>query len=294
MIVVLSDEVGDRYSVNANEIKAITEAAKLSGNRVFYIPRTFDECGTAENALAYAPEFETPVPGIWIGFIPALERYTAIYDAAAKKGIKLINTPHQHQIAMEFDQFYPHLEGLTPKSIILNSPDDLPRIEAELGYPVFVKGSVKSNKDKGWGAVTAQNRDELKQRIETILLNAHRSRGKAIIRQIVPIRHTRMAPDGFPVGREYRIFLYKTKVLAYSFYWDEFSDSEPLNQADKETMLQIAIEAACRVDVSYISVDTGQLESGEWIVIEIGDGQFSGLSHIPPLELWSKIKNLEW
>lgn len=41
----------------------------------------------------------------------------------------------------------------------------------------------------------------------------------------------------------------------------------------------------------YPSVDVGQLDTGDWIVIEIGDGQFSGLSQIPVLNLWSKIKD---
>jgi hypothetical protein len=38
-------------------------------------------------------------------------------------------------------------------------------------------------------------------------------------------------------------------------------------------------------------VDIGQLETGDWIVIEVGDAQFCGLSHVPVLELWSKIKD---
>jgi len=39
-------------------------------------------------------------------------------------------------------------------------------------------------------------------------------------------------------------------------------------------------------------VDVGQLESGEWIVIEVGDGQFAGLSQVSVLELWSKLKDI--
>jgi hypothetical protein len=39
-------------------------------------------------------------------------------------------------------------------------------------------------------------------------------------------------------------------------------------------------------------LDVGQLETGEWIIIECGDAQCAGLSKIPVLELWGKIKDI--
>jgi hypothetical protein len=54
----------------------------------------------------------------------------------------------------------------------------------------------------------------------------------------------------------------------------------------------LAIEAARRVGTPFIAVDVGQLENGDWIVIEISDGQFAGLSHVTVLELWSKLADL--
>jgi hypothetical protein len=39
-------------------------------------------------------------------------------------------------------------------------------------------------------------------------------------------------------------------------------------------------------------VDIGQLENGTWMVIEVSDGQFAGLSHITSLELWGKLKDI--
>ena len=34
----------------------------------------------------------------------------------------------------------------------------------------------------------------------------------------------------------------------------------------------------------------GQLETGEWIVVEIGDGQFAGLSQVSGLKLWNALR----
>ncbi len=44
-------------------------------------------------------------------------------------------------------------------------------------------------------------------------------------------------------------------------------------------------EAATRVGTPYVAVDVGQVESGEWIVVEAGDAQFSGVSQTPLLPL---------
>ena len=59
----------------------------MFGCRIHPIPLDFAVCETAENALAWLPEFDPPVAGHWAGYIPAPERYEAIYRAAAAKGV---------------------------------------------------------------------------------------------------------------------------------------------------------------------------------------------------------------
>jgi hypothetical protein len=57
-------------------------------------------------------------------------------------------------------------------------------------------------------------------------------------------------------------------------------------------MVDLAREAARRLEVPYVAVDVGQLEGGSWIVIETGDPQFSGVSTIPLLRLWHIISSI--
>lgn len=291
MLVVLGEESTRHSSVNAQETRIILEAARIFGCRVYMMPSDFSECETADNALAYIPEFEPPVLGIWVGYIPPVERYTAIYAAALRKGIKLINSPTQHQTAMEFDRFYPLLGDITPKSAILESLVELDRIPNTLNFPVFVKGAVKSNKEQGFKAVVAQNMDELKNIAEHVLANTYRSRGKVIVREFIPLRQISESPDDFPISREYRVFVYKDEIVAYSFYWDEFEDIELLATNDRQAIFTLALETAARTKIPFVAVDVAQTATGDWIVIEIGDAQFCGLSQVPVLELWGKIKD---
>lgn len=161
-------------------------------------------------------------------YIPELERYQAIYEAALAKGIKLLNTPLEHQIALEFDLFYPHLKGLTPDSVVITSTNECIEAGKLLGFPVFVKGTVQSMKIQGWKSCVANNQDELISLAELLLKLKDRSRGKVIVRKLMKLRHQRLAPNGFPVGREFRCFIYNQQLLKYGYYWDWQDDLSKL------------------------------------------------------------------
>jgi hypothetical protein len=293
MVVVLSEEsFVDPNTINGRELHSIVEAARMFGCRIFPIPVNFDECETAENALAYLPEFDAPVVGIWAGYIPSVERYAAIFDAAAAKGVYLINTPSQHQTAMEFDKFYGPLGELTLDSVIVSNLDDLKIIEARLEFPIFVRGAVKSNKDQGWSACVARDRDELAVIAKMLLARESRARGKIIARRLVKFRTVATDGQSFPISREYRSFIYRDAMLAYGFYWDEYRDAVALTAAEEEIIRALSVEAVRRLGTPFVAVDVGQLENGDWIVIEVSDGQFAGLSHVPVLGLWSKLASI--
>ena len=99
MLVVLSEATNEKSSRNQRELAEITEAARLFGCRVYTIPPNFDECKTAENALAYVPEFDSPVACVWVGFIPELERYQAIYAQLAGGTIQRMPSSSLAQLA---------------------------------------------------------------------------------------------------------------------------------------------------------------------------------------------------
>lgn len=293
MLIVLSEaSFYDRTSLNARELHTLTEAARLFGCRIYPLPPDFSVCETAENALAYVPHFGTPIPGVWIGYIPTVERYQAVYEAARAKGVLLVNSPEQYQTAMEFDHFYPLLTGLTLESLVLHSLEECATVEGHIGYPVFVKGAVKSNKERGWSACVAENESELRTIAASLLAREGRSRGRIIVRRLAALRTVGAEGGNFPLGREYRVFLYQQGVLAVGFYWEGYADTFAFTAEDERAVRELAQEASQRVGTPLLAVDVGQLETGEWIVIEVGDAQFTGLSQVSALELWGKISQL--
>ena len=279
-------------SASAQDLRQATEAARLVGCQVYHIPQDFSQCETAENALAYVPTQEAVTPAVWVGYIPTPERYAAIYEAALGKRIVLVNAPEQHLRAQEFDRAYPFLKGLTPDSLTLTGISQCEEAVARLALPLFVKGAVQSRKSRGWRACVAENLEELRTLCAHLLSLDNRSRGRIIARQLVSFRHSRISAEGFPLGREYRIFVYHEAVLGYGYYWEGDDPLKSLSPEDEARVLNLARLGAERLGVPYVAVDVGQLEDGAWTIVEAGDAQFSGVSQTPLLPLWHALSRL--
>jgi len=277
---------------SSQDLHASTEAARITGCRVYYIPQDFTGIDSAADALAHIPDQAVETPGIWIGYIPTPEHYEAIYHAALDKGIRLLNTPEQHLRAQEFDRAYARLEGLTPRSAIVTDPDQCEAAVSLLGLPVFVKGIVQSRKARGWKACVADSLPELQALTSQYLSLEDRTRGRVAVRELARLRFVNKTALGFPIGREFRVFMHGSQVLGHGYYWDGGDPLSKLTVQEEGDVLALAAEAAQRMDVPFLAVDVGQLDDGRWIVIETGDAQFSGVSRMPMLALWHKISEI--
>ena len=78
-------------------------------------------------------------------------------------------------------------------------------------------------------------------------------------------------------------------TVGLGFYWEGDDELAPLDPSERDQVTRLALEAFHRLGVPYLTVDTGQTQQGDWIVIEVGDGQFSGLSQIPVHQLWTRL-----
>jgi hypothetical protein len=204
-----------------------------------------------------------------------------------------VNSPEQHLVAQEFDRAYPLLHGLTPESLTLTNQSEWATALDKPGLPAFVRGSVRSGKAAGLKACVAQTPSDLQALIDQFFKLEYRSRGKVIVRELVSLKHHRFSDEGFPLGREYRVFAYKGKILAYGYYWEGEDPLKALTPSEEKSVIDLASEIARRLGVPFLAVDVGQLVSGEWIAIEVNDAQFAGTCQVPLLNLWNAILSVE-
>ena len=125
------------------DIVGQTKAALDAGIEVAFIPlgRTLEEDEDPVQALAHQANL---TDALWIGLIPSRERYEAVFRGALAKNVRLVNDTQTHLRITEFDRWYPLLEGLTPRSYVVRSVDEVDAALAQVGLPTFIKGAVLS------------------------------------------------------------------------------------------------------------------------------------------------------
>jgi hypothetical protein len=267
--------------ISSGDTVGCTRAALALGLPVHFLPAA-TSLGPEDDVLGALAPVEQPGPAVWLGYIPTPERYAQVYEAARERGLHLLNDPEAHLRALEFPRAWPHLRGLTPESRVIDSPEQVDEALAALGLPVFIKGTVLSRKSYGWKACVAETPGEARTLVEKLLRTTRFSREHVVLRRFVPLRRTGESLEGFPCAREYRLFLLRGEVVAEGYYWPFGDPFGPLTAEELEQVRGLAREAARRLSVPLLAVDVAQAEDGSWLIIEVGDPQFAGLSHISP------------
>lgn len=279
--VPLSDE-GD-------DILASTRAALAAGFDLVSLPPALLRADEVAPALAEVPPHPTLEPAIWIGTIPDESVYRAVYQRLLQRNIQLLNDPEAHLEIFEFDRAYLKIADLTARSRVISDLSGLDEAIRDVGLPAFIKGSLLSRKHSGWRACVADNVDDLRRLAATLLRQRYFSRGRVIVRELLPLRRFTVPASDFPVGREFRVFLLHGEPLAHGYYWPYVGDWATLSPAEEAEVLGLARTAARRFAAPLVALDIGQLEDLTWRVIETGDPQFSGLSFIDPRVLWRNL-----
>jgi hypothetical protein len=62
-----------------------------------------------------------------------------------------------------------------------------------------------------------------------------------------------------------------------------------LSADEEQAMCALALEAARRLEVPFVSIDVAQKKDGSFVVVEPGDPQFSGPSMMPLAPLWRRL-----
>ena len=109
-----------------------------------------------------------------------------------------------------------------------------------------------------------------------------------VIREFIPLNDlTIHSKSGMPLKQEYRLFCFQGHLLGCYNYWEEGSynieDSIPVSQFE---------QLAKRVQSNFFSMDIAKTKTGEWIVIELGDGQVAGIPDtVGRMDFYSQLKS---
>ena len=261
------------------EVEAAREAA-LPFETINFERLTRDE--NAELAARRIRAREWPELAVYRGWMLNSSAYERLYQTLLERNLILINTPTQYRHCHYLPESYEVIKARTPQTIWLPLPDCLDENKVASALKVFgdkpliLKDYVKSRKHEWHEACfipSASDRAAVERVVArfTELQGADIS-GGLVFREFVKLRQIGAhAGSGMPLSREFRLFFYQGRVLHASNYWaqDETGGDTP--------PLAVFERIAARVGSAFFTMDVAQLESGAWIIIELGDGQVAGL-----------------
>jgi len=287
--MILVSQAPNPLPDDGDDIIASTRHALANGFEILNLPTSLMHVHEVAPALAEVAPHATTRPAIWIGTIPEEPIYRAVHDELRRRNIELLNDPEAHLDVFEFDRAYPRISDLTAPSVVIDDPSQLAAAIAQVGLPAFIKGALLSRKHSGWRACVADTLEDAELLTKKLLRQRYLSRGRVIVRTLLPLRRFTVPASEFPIGREFRVFLLRGEPLAYGYYWPYTGDWAALTPAEEFDLLTLARTAAARFTTPLIALDIGQLEDLTWRIIETGDPQFSGLSFIDPRVLWRRL-----
>jgi hypothetical protein len=212
----------------------------------------------------------------------ALPFYRELEQDLANHNSQLINSYQQHSWIANFD-YYHELKEFTPESWF-----DYDFYHCQHPGPFVVKGKTNSRKFRWNEMMFAATKAEALRIAGELLVDGVIGEQGVIYREYVPLKTYEIGLNGLPFTDEYRFFFYKETMLAHGYYWSIAKDVNLVAPADCILFAQTIAEIVAKF-VNFFVLDIAQTESGEWILIEVNDGQMSGLSEVNPNELYQKL-----
>ena len=217
----------------------------------------------------------------------ALPYYEELERDVSILGGSLINSRLQHNYVANFWNWYEDLEEFTPKSY--GSLQDLSSVDG----PFVLKGCTNSRKHR-WNTHMFA-----KSYVDAVSVSCNLMDDPFIGEQgIVFRKYEKLASYGvginnLPISKEFRLFVFNGEVIAKGFYWANQPEIiEQYNPNADEIPINFIDAIINRVGnkINFYVIDIAQKASGEWIVIELNDGQMSGLSCIDPIEFYKTLR----
>lgn len=222
----------------------------------------------SDNILRLYPHLIKGNKCIYRGWMLKPSQYKEMYYKLMNKGIQLINSLDQYEKLHIFPNIYPLIQNYTPKILYY---EDIENIEWECVNHQFkrfmIKDYVKSVKGTKFPLYfeTPIDQEIINNYIkEFIALRNNLFTQGIVIKEFVELKKYNSTTN------EFRAFYMKNQLITLS---------RNSNQPEGCPIISLDfVEQFKTLGSNYYTIDFAELESGEWIIIETGDGQVSGLS----------------
>lgn len=217
------------------------------------------------------------VPGLYLlrGWMLTGDQYARLAESIAARGATLAVDPESYAQAHYLPLAYPLLGTATAESAWTegdNEEDAWRLYQSFKEHDALIKDWVKSAKHR-WHEACLIPAGTDRARFGEIFRAFRLARGHlfnrgTVLRRRLPFRSRGTDLKGFPLIDEFRLFFFRGELLAIP---DVPGANALLAHLPRWTAL------ARRFRSPFMTLDVAELDSGEWMVVESGDGGVSGL-----------------
>lgn len=211
--------------------------------------------------------------------------YRELHRDVELAGGQLVNTVAQHAWVADMGRWTEDLADVTPATWRFGDEPCGPG-------PYVLKGAWKSRKDKWNELMFAATPADVTRVACRLMDDTLIGEGDIWVRQYVPLERLGTGLNGVPLSNEWRVFVLGGRPIAHGFYWEAHRDQLEAEPDAESTMSMVWLGDVCaRVGkrIRFAAVDIARTAAGEWVVVEVNDGQQSGLNGVDAGELYAAL-----
>jgi hypothetical protein len=238
--------------------------------------------GNPQRAVARVIKEEKESSAIFRGWMMKPAIYSKLYEALLCRGLRLINSPAEYRHCHYLPESFDLIRERSPRSIWIKISDhlDMKTVHSALrefgSSALVVKDYVKSRKHE-WAEAFFIPAADNREAVQNVVTNFVQRQGEdlnegLVFREFIEFEPIGSHPkSGLPLSNESRCFFLEGLLLDTAEYW------EIGNYAGERPPLEQFNVIAKRIHSHFFTMDIAKTKSGEWLIVELGDGQVAGL-----------------
>ena len=225
---------------------------------------------------------------IYRGWMMKPAMYRTFYEKLEAKGIILINSPEEYERYHMLPGWYDDFKDDTAKSLWEDrgTVESALKMARDLEGSYIVKDFVKSRKHEWYDACYIKNIAD-KVNAERVIRNFIERQYTDLVGGVVLRQFEKLNPIGFheksgmPISEEYRVFVFAGRIMIIDDYWQADQD---ISFSDEEWIwLESLVK---KLKSNFVTIDLARRVDERLIIMELGDGQVSGIQQIRPADFY--------
>ena len=272
-LIFCSDPLNPRSAEPAFAAEVV--AAQAAGFTVSLLDHDALDHGIDADAALRKTRFDAEGGAVYRGWMLTSPAYASLFAALADRGVTLLTTPEAYTACHHAPGSYPALSQWMPKTawLPLSEAEDAEAVRTALrqfgSSAIIIKDWVKSQAAGYWNEACYIADASATAAAARVIARFRELQGESLVGGLVFKAYVPLLPLGQP-AHEVRAFVVNGKPVGC---WPR-SEQAGFLPPPPDALLQ---QVAAQIPSPFASADFALDADGKWWLLEVGDGQVSGL-----------------